>query len=291
MKFFDSHTHLFTRRIIDNIVTRADLIQALDLNINDIDARLSAAALTDAMSAAGVCGALMLPTADVAKIANVNRDSVKTASEVPGLQTAGTLHPGYKDIDGELSWLAEAGVRVIKLCSFSQKFSLSDPETYKMFDRIQSFNAAARASFSVILDTLTPADRFFGANPEHTTTPLRLMDLVRRYPGVRFIGAHMGGLGAPFGDLERHLWPMPNFYLDTANAAHTLTQNQFVKMLLRHGPEHILFGTDWPWFMHKSEIDLVDARMETAGFSTGEKQAVFRYNIEEILGIAPSAHE
>jgi len=288
MKIFDCHIHLFTRRIIDSIVARAGLVQELNLNIDDIDSRLSAAALTDALSAAGVCGALMLPTADVAKIAAVNRESVRTAGAVPCLHTAGTLHPGYEDIDGELSWLAEAGVRVIKFCSFSQKFSLSHPQTYKMFDRIQSFNAAAGAPFAVILDTLRLADRFFGTNPEHTTTPLRLMDLVRRYPGVRFIGAHMGGLGAPFGELERHLLPKPNLFLDTSNAAHTLSEDQFVRMLRQHGPEHVLFGTDWPWFSHNSEIDLIDARMETAGFSAAEKQAVFRNNIEKLLGIAPS---
>ena len=95
----------------------------------------------------------------------------------------------------------------------------------------------------------------------------------------------MGGLGAPFEELSRCLEPMPNFYLDTSNAAHTLTEDQFVQMLRRHGPEHILFGTDWPWFLHKSEIGLINGRMDTAGFTLTEKKAVFSGNIEAILGI------
>jgi len=286
MKIFDSHVHLFTPRIIDNVVPRTDLVGALNLTVEKIENRLSTSALIKEMQAAGVYGALMLPTANVAKLRTVNRDSVQTAIGVPGLYTAGTLHPDYADIEDELSLLNEADVRVIKLSSFSQKFSLSDPKTHSMFDRIQSFNAGTRKPFAVILDTLTLAEQYFGTNPEHTTTPLLLMDLVRRFPGVRFIGAHMGGLGAPFDHLERHLQPMSNLLLDTSNAAHTLTKDQFIQMLQHHGSGQILFGTDWPWFLHESEIKLLDDRMNIAGFTVDEKRSVFSGNIEKILGIA-----
>ena len=283
MKIFDSHVHLFTPRIVDNVIPRSDLIEALDLNIENIETRLSAAALIEEMRAAAVYAALMLPTADVRKLASTNRECIEKACGIPELYTAGTLHPDYDDIEAELQHLRRASVRVIKLCSFSQKFSLYNPKTYKMFEIIQSFNRAAKEPFSVILDTLTLADRYFGADPEHITTPRALRECVKRFPGITFIGAHMGGLGAPFELLDKYLQPAPNLYLDTSNAAHTLTEDQFVLLLRRHGPGHILFGTDWPWFLHKSEILLIDARMEAAGFSPDEKQAVFSGNSENII--------
>ncbi|MEJ2108460.1 MAG: amidohydrolase family protein, partial [Acidobacteriota bacterium] len=154
-----------------------------------------------------------------------------------------------------------------------------------MFDRIQSFNRKASAPFSAVLDTLTVAETYFGSLPEHSTTPRLLMDLARRFPDVHFIGAHMGGLAAPFETLEEALQPVPNLSLDTSNAAHTLSEGQFTLLLRRFGPEHILFGTDWPWFLHENEIDLANSRMETAGFSKEEKQAVFYGNAEKILGL------
>lgn len=285
MRIFDSHAHIFNPKIIGNVVHRTDLIQDLDLNVANIDKRLSTDALNSAIHGAGVWGALMLPTADVRKVSIVNRNCIKMAGGNPALYTAGTLHPDFEDIGGELFRLNKSGVRIIKLSSFSQKFSLSDPKTRSMFDRIQSFNAVARMPFAVILDTLALADRYFGSNPEHTTTPLLLTDLVRRFPGIRFIGAHMGGLGAPFEQLENHLMPMPNLYLDTSNAAHTLTEDQFIFILHRHGPGHVLFGTDWPWFLHGSETGLILSRLEAAGFTDDEKQAVLSGNIEKILGI------
>ena len=95
----------------------------------------------------------------------------------------------------------------------------------------------------------------------------------------------MGGLDAPFKEICSHLRSSENFYLDTSNAAHTLTKNQFVQLLKHHGPEHIAFGTDWPWFGYQSEIDLIHGLLESAGFSEVHKEAVFRNNIAKLLGI------
>ncbi len=285
MRIFDSHVHIFNSKVVGNVIPRTDLVRELCLEVENIENRLNPSALTEQMREAKVIGALMLPTADVNKVAKVNRESIETARIIPGLFTAGTLHPDFDAIEGELSRLNRSSVRVIKLCSFSQKFSPNNSKTYKMFERIQSYNNSTKLPFSVILDTLTLADRYFGTDPDHTTTPQSLMDLVKRFPGINFIGAHMGGLGASFALLDRCLEPLPNFYLDTSNAAHILTEDQFVRMLHRHGSEHILFGTDWPWFLHKSEIELIEQRMDAAGFTLSEKQAVFSGNIEAILGI------
>lgn len=285
MRVFDGHVHIFNSKIVGNVIQRTDLVRALCLEINNIENRLSPYALVRQMRESNVFGALMLPTADVNKVSKTNRDCIETAGSIPGLHAAGTLHPDCDDIEGELSHLSRSSVRVIKLCSFSQKFALDACATHKMFERIQSFNETLETPFSVVLDTLADADRYFGTDPGHTTTPGALMGLARRFPGIGFIGAHMGGLGAPFDLLDRCLEPLPNLYLDTSNAAHTLTEDQFIRMLRRHGSGHVLFGTDWPWFLHKKEIDLIDARMDAAGFTLPDKQAVFGGNIESILGI------
>ena len=285
MQVFDSHVHIFNPRIIENVIHRGDLIQKLSLKIENIENRLTPFSLIEQMQEADVIGALMLPTSDVDKLAEVNRSFIKTASRFPRLYAAGTLHPDYEDIEPEMLYLSRNSAHVIKLCSFSQKFSLSDPKTIEMFDQIQSFNDTAEVSFSVVLDTLTLAEQYFGTNPAHTTTPEALMKLVRRFPGIKFIGAHMGGLGAPYEVLSRCLEPEPNLYLDTSNAAYTLTKDQFIKMLHRHGSGHTLFGTDWPWFTHKNEIELLDGYMEAAGFTMSGKQSVFSKNIMNIIGI------
>jgi predicted TIM-barrel fold metal-dependent hydrolase len=61
-----------------------------------------------------------------------------------------------------------------------------------MFDAIQSANEKSNTPFAVVLDTMHTADRHFGTHPVYNTTPKRLTNLVDRYPGINFIGAHMG---------------------------------------------------------------------------------------------------
>ena len=285
MKILDSHIHIFNSRIIENVISRTELVKRLYLHTEDIDDRLSPAALLNDMVSAGVAAALMLPTSDVGNLEKTNRACIELAQGIPELFTAGTLHPDYKDIKKELSYLSRAGVRVIKLCSFSQGFALDQSKTRNMFELIQNFNKNSQKPFSVVLDTLTLAHQYFGTDPKNTTTPLGLFRLVSSFPGIDFIGAHMGGLGAPFEGLSRGLKPMPNLYLDTSNASHTLSTDQFVQMLQTHGPGHILFGTDWPWFIQSSEIKFVDSLLEKAGFSAQEKEGVFHGNLEKKLGV------
>lgn len=285
MKILDSHIHIFNSNIINNVISRTELVNRLCLHTEGINDRLSPTALLNDMASGNVSAALMLPTSDVENLEKTNRACIELAQGIPELFTAGTLHPDHVDIEEELSYLSGAGVRVIKLCSFSQGFALDHSNTRDMFELIQDFNNTSEKPFSVVLDTLTLAHQYFGTDPKNTTSPQGLWNLVSSFPSIDFIGAHMCGLGAPFEELSRDLKPLSNLYLDTSNASHTLSEDQFVQMVQTHGPGHILFGTDWPWFLQSNEVRLVDGLLEKAGFSTQDKEAVFNGNLEKILGV------
>jgi predicted TIM-barrel fold metal-dependent hydrolase len=285
MKILDSHIHIFNSKIIENVISRTELVKTLCLHTEGIYDRLSSTALLNDMALGSVSAAVMLSTSDVGNLIKTNRACIKLAEGIPELFTAGTLHPDHSDIKKELCFLSSAGVRVIKLCSFSQGFALDHPKTRNMFKLIQDFNNNSEKPFSVLLDTLTLAHQYFGTDPQNTTTPQGFFRLASSFPGIDFIGAHMGGLGARFEELIRDLQPLPNLYLDTSNASHTLSTDQFVQMIQTHGSGHILFGTDWPWFLQSNEVKLVDGLLEKAGSSTQEKEAVFHGNLEKILGM------
>lgn len=153
-----------------------------------------------------------------------------------------------------------------------------------LFDAIRDANTHDDGKFFVILDTFYRADEFFGTPPENNPTPARIGALVRNYPDITFIAAHMGGLTAPFTDIYHYLPPRENLYLDTSNAAHTLSADQFQRLLRRHGPGHVIFGTDWPWFEHASEIRLIRGRLDDTGFTRNEKDRVFGGNMASLLG-------
>ncbi|MBU0754917.1 MAG: amidohydrolase family protein [Planctomycetes bacterium] len=280
----DSHTHLFPEKVIARVSRKTRLVRELALDIDGAAGRSGAEALLDACEEAGIDKCLLLPTAAADRVMAVNRKFQKIAETHPRLLVAGKLHPGSKENLSVIEELHERGVHAIKLCTFSQGFGLDDPETEDLFDLIRRFTEQQAFSFTVILDTFFKADLYFSAPKKHLTTPERLGRLVRRFPGVYFIAAHMGGLTAPFNETVEHLPPASNLYLETSNASHTLETFEFIDLLKTHGPDHVLFGTDWPWFHPLDEQARIKKLMDLAGYGPEDQEKVFFKNIAGLLG-------
>lgn len=284
----DGHAHLFHPKVISNVKKKEEMVDILGLQADGAEDRVGVSFLEDELRSNAIKGCFILPTAGAQEVGKVNESSYRTVETSDLLYTAGTLHPEYSDNRKELVKFKQRNIKGIKLCSFSQKFALDDPKTFDMFDLIRQFNINENSEFFVILDTLYGADTFFGGHPEHNTTPALLAELVKSFPEIDFIAAHMGGLAAPFTDICTHLCPMDNLFFDTSNAAHVLEDNQFVSLLKAHGPEHIIFGTDWPWFTHAPEIDLQHRMLTRSGYSKGDMDRVFSKNMIRLLGLAVS---
>jgi len=275
----DGHVHLFHPKVILNVKKRLEMVRILGLQTEGAEDRVGVPFLENELKSAGIEGGFILPTAPAEEVGSINTEFFKLVNTSEFLYTAGTLHPDYPGLREELETFISRKIRGIKLCSFSQRFSLDAPKTQEMFELIQEFNIHKGAGFFVILDTLFRADQFFGSQPEHNTTPSLFADLVKNFPKINFIAAHMGGLAAPFYEIKTHLAPMDNLSLDTSNAAHVLSEDDFVYLLKVHGPERIIFGTDWPWFTHKEEIDLQSRIYQTAGFSKRDRELIFSQNM------------
>lgn len=282
----DGHAHIFTKEVIAAGCAHEELTELLHLDASLAPDRTSAAILKRESSAAGVCACLALPISAPADVEKTNSALLEIAAGTDFLYTAGSLHPRGNNIEAELYRLHARGIRIIKLCSYSQRFSLAAPETQTMFKLLAEVAVAVGVRFSVILDTFYLAYEYFGTPAECVTTPALLGKLVRTYPGLNFVAAHMGGIGTPQDLVYRHLPPAPNLYLDTAVAAHTLSERDFLRLVEMHGPEHIIFGTDWPWLSHATEVKLIDQLLDKAKFSPAEKEKVFFRNIAGLLGLS-----
>ena len=283
-EIFDSHTHLFSRSVIASVAKRDGLAEALCLDTEKAVNRTDKAALKRELRAAGVGGCLILPTAPANAIRKVNDLFLETVREEAELFTAGTLHPLYADIDEEINRLSLNGVRALKFSSFSQAIDLEAEETFRLFDRIRRHNLSGKPRFFAIFDTFYRADLYFGAPGNYVTTPEKFESLVKRFPEIDFVGAHMGGLAAPFSEIAEHLKPRRNLYLETSNAAHLLAGEEFLRLLDAHGPERIIFGTDWPWFGHAEEIDFIEGLLKNSDFSLREQSLIFSGNVARLLG-------
>ena len=281
----DGHAHVFSSKIITNVSAKSALVNRLHLQTSQARGRKNVSVLQEEGRASGVKACLILPTANVAEIKKVNNEFMEMAVLSDFLFTAGTLHPRFEANRKELLRMQSRGVRAIKLCSFSQGFSLAEPETQYLLKLIEEINSLHGGNFFVILDTFYLAHEYFGTPAKHTTTPFLLGNIIKANPEINFVAAHMGGLAAPPEEIFKHLPPLKNLYLDTSNAAHTLSERDFLRLLELHGPGHVFFGTDWPWFGHEGELELISQLLDKAGFNGEEKNKVFCENIAGLLGI------
>lgn len=279
----DAHCHLFSPRVIDNVERHRQPLNALHLDFGQVRLRLTPKSLLQSAAASGVEACLVLHTADRDRIPETNRQALELHNDPTPLYSLGTAHPDLPALEEELQRLARAGTRGLKFSSFSQAIDFAHGKTFGMLETAESVWQTEGMTPTVVLDTFVGADRVFGTDPRFLTRPATLTRLVERFPGINFIGAHMGGLAADFAELVHDLKPADNLFLDTSNAAHTLTTLQFTTLLERHGASQILFGTDWPWFGHREEIAKTLRLLEEAGFGEGEVRQVFRENAVRLL--------
>lgn len=280
----DCHCHIFTKQVIHNVTSRVALVEELELGAA-VEHRSEARVLDESARENHVDCCVLLPTASPDKVRSENERYLSIAASFPRLRTLATLHPLMNHLADEAERMLDRGIAGFKFSSFSQRFDLASVDAEKMFIMIQDTATRKKKACTIVLDTFTRADIHFGAQGEHLTTPAKLNAIVSRHPDLPFLAAHMGGLAADFHHIRFDLKPASNLYLDTSNAAHTLRADQFVDLLQRHGADHVLFGTDWPWFDHASEIPLIESLLDRAGFEPDQKEAVFRKNAETLFRI------
>ena len=112
-------------------------------------------------------------------------------------------------------------------------------------------------------------------------TPDVFSKMLGALPGVTVIGAHWGG-GLPFYALMPEVKEsFENAYVDSAASPFLYRAGVFKEVCRVLGPEHILFGTDYPLLSPARLLGDV----ENAGLTDAEKTLILSGNAKRLLGI------
>ena len=115
-----------------------------------------------------------------------------------------------------------------------------------------------------------------------TATPGALMRMIERFPGVRFVLPHWGG-GLPFYSLMREVREsFRNVYFDSAASPYLYDAGVFEVSARAAGPEHILFGSDYPLLSQRRVL----RQAREAGLSPSDEAAVLGGNAARLLGLS-----
>lgn len=200
---------------------------------------------------------------------NVNSFAIQLAETSKTLIPLGSLHPEGEDKHGELSRLAAAGIRGIKIHPDYVNIEIDDPS----YDEI--FSLCSEYDFFVVTHAgLDPV------SPEHIhASPEAILSVIKRYPKLKLVAAHMGGFACSAGVLE-HLVGK-NIWLDTSLSSHRPDEREgLIRILKEHDPDKLLFATDTPWALTSRELEFIFS----AGLGDALTEKILYQNALALLG-------
>ncbi|MFI3206283.1 MAG: amidohydrolase family protein [Clostridia bacterium] len=239
---FDSHIHFFPDKLKGKVLPKLSAIANSpyfrDETLESTLAQNKKSAITHAL-------ALHIAT-NPKQESSVNNFAISCQSE--NIINFGSVHPESPNKFYELEKIKENGLKGIKLHPDYQEFFVEDKNVYPIYEACQKLGLMI--AFHAGVDPYSP-------KVTHST-PQAIKQVATHFPSLTIIAAHMGAMQLS-DDVLEHLVGTENVYLDTAFISEFLDVKTFEKIVLAHGCDKILFGTDSPWSTAETERKIIDS--------------------------------
>lgn len=269
----DFHTHVFPDKIAKKTVSylqeTAQIPAYTDGTLNGLSA---------SMEAGGIDCSVILPviTLDkqfdsITRFAHAVNEQYHnvTAGCLPKFVSFGGIHPDSPDYKNQIRILAEYGLKGIKLHPDYQQTKFNDIRYKRIVEE-----AASRDLTIVVhagIDVGYPS-------PVHCT-PVMAAEVIHDVQPEKMVLAHYGGWKM-WDEAEAMLAGEP-VYLDTSYSRGFIRDEQFMRILNKHGSSRIVFATDSPWSEQKENREWIEGMPMTAG----QKEQILYENARKLLGI------
>lgn len=271
----DCHAHAFADKIADKAVQQ--LIDYYHINTSN------GGRLTDLINAANQARL----DAFILLVAATKPEQVKPANDwileiaaksrteleqftglphVPQIIPFGTYHPADPNWLTEVNRLKRAGIKGIKLHPEFQGIDLADPVLNPFFEEIGG-------DFVLMIHIGDPK-----VNLANLSTPQKVAAIIKKFPKLKIIAAHLGGLYF-WNDVLTEL-AGKEVYLDTSSALPYIEPEMLKRIFSKHDSSKILFGSDYPLNTPKQKLELLDG---ITWLSTTAKERIYGQNCAELL--------
>jgi uncharacterized protein len=256
----DGHTHVYPDSVARKAIagSPADLERFGDGTVGS---------LTEVMAASGIDRSVCLGVANTPdRVDNANRfaGSLDPARFVG----FGSVHPGLSP-EQNVASLRAHGLKGAKVHPMFQDLRLDDPRLHATFD-------AMSGEFAVIVHVGAA-----GTDPGERCSPAMLADIVRRFPRLDVIACHFGG----YRRLDEAIDTVIGLpvYVDTSwpPSLGTLEPAKVRAVIEKHGPERVVFASDWPMADPGAEVEVVRG----LGLSDADTDLVLGGNLARLLDI------
>ena len=257
-KIVDFHAHAFHDKIAVKAANNLNDYYGIPLAANG-----QFQYLLDSMREQHIDKLVIHATATSAKQVEMINDYVSTLIG-PDIIGFGTLHEDYDKVSEELDRIESLGLRGIKLHPVFQKFVMDDDKMFPIYEQIEG-------RFPILMHV--------GDENTDAASPKRVAHLLKYFPNLKMIAAHMGGY-LEWDDAEKYILGK-NVFIDTSSAIRFLPVERTREMIRFHGADKVLFGTDYPLSLHKAELEIFDR----IGLSEEESEQILWKNAYRLLNL------
>lgn len=236
MKIIDVHAHIFPEKIASKAV---DSIGAF-YEVDKMSGEGTTEALLNSGKQIGVSKYLVFSTATKAEqVESINRFIISECEKHSEMIGLGTMFIGFENYQDELVFLKNNSINGIKLHPDFQKFRIDDEKLYPVYDYMEKNN--------MLMLTHSGDYRYSFSNPE------KIANIAKKFPKMNIIAAHFGGWSE--WDKAIEYLNLPNVYFDTSSTFGFGGEEYAKKMIKKYDTTHFFFGTDFPMWDHKKELD------------------------------------
>lgn len=263
-KYVDMHAHIFPEKIaykaVEAIAGFYNIQMRCDGTIDDLLVK---------EDMAGIEKILVHSTATKPEqVRDINNYIIKSVSNCDRFIGFGTMHPDFDDIDSEIQRIIDGGLKGIKLHPDFQMFNIDDPKVFGIYETCEG-------RLPILFHT--------GDDRYDFSRPKRLADVLEKFPDLVVIAAHFGGYSRWEEALE-YLAGRKNVYMDTSSSLGMIDDELARKIIEKHGADNMLFGSDYPMWEPKDEID----KLINLGIGKEDLEKILHKNAEIFLGLAKS---
>lgn len=266
----DSHTHVFPDKIAPKVAEKlrsevGDKIPLTgDFTLRDLKAY---------MEKCGIEAVVTFCVAERPKVVTAANDFLISIMDNQRIIGFGTILPDMEDPVGEVRRIRGKGIKGVKFHSLFQPLGAGDENLSPIYGEMAKQGMIAY--FHVGKD---PGNL---AHPPRTG-PRDIARLKERFPGLKIVAAHLGGL---FMIEEARKWVIgKDIYIDTAWGPNiqSLDSGEVVEIIRQHGVDKVLLATDYPTATDPaSQIRW----LKDLPLREEEKNLIFRENARRLLGL------
>jgi len=197
----------------------------------------------------------------VASINNWISNAQKEHSEIIGF---GAVHFDCEDIGKVVQSIIDLGLYGIKLHPDFQQIAADDPRMLPIYE-------AAQGRLPILIHA--------GDENSIYSQPKRIANIIKSFPHLTIIAAHLGGYSR-WNEAREFLFGK-DIYLDTSSCYWRLSPSEMKGIILAHGEDKVLFGTDYPVTSQQEELK----RFMKLNLNENQQEKILYKNAKTLLGL------